>query len=93
MGLTKVPGNKKGDIVIYALSTCGWCRKTKLFFEELGIEYNYVDVDLEEGVYRESLIEEIKKWNPKLSFPTVVIDKKKCITGFNEDGIKEAIGL
>lgn len=93
MGLKTVPGNKKGDVVIYALSTCAWCRMTKLFLDKLGVEYHYVDVDLEEGSNKESLVEEIKKWNPKLSFPTVVIDKNKCIIGFKEDEIKEAIGL
>jgi glutaredoxin-like protein NrdH len=93
MGLKTVPGKKRGDVVIYALSTCGWCRKTKLLLDQSGVEYCYVDVDLEEGSDKESLVEEIKKWNPKVSFPTVVIDKKKCIVGFKEDEIKEALNL
>jgi hypothetical protein len=34
---------------------------------------------------------ELKKWNPKCSFPTIVINDKKCIVGFKEDEIKEAL--
>ena len=45
--LTKVPGENKGHkVTLYALSTCGWCKKTKKFLDELGVEYEYVYVDL-----------------------------------------------
>jgi len=93
MAITRVPGNDKGDILIYALSTCGWCRKTKTMLEELGIEYCFVDVDQTEGEEREEIAKEMRTWNPAMSFPTVVINKDKCIVGFKEDRIKEALGL
>jgi len=44
-----VQGNNAGDIFLFALSTCVWCRKTKSLLNELGVEYSYVDVDLLEG--------------------------------------------
>ena len=34
----------------------------------------------------------VKKWNPQVSFPTIVINDDKTIVGFKEDEIKEAIG-
>jgi glutaredoxin len=84
-----VEGENKGDVVLYALSTCGWCKKTRMMLEELGVEYNYVYVDLLEGDERQEMIEQLKKWNPQLSFPTLIINNEECIVGFDEDKVKE----
>jgi glutaredoxin len=86
-----VEGEKKGKIMLYALSTCGWCRKTKELLNELGVEYEYIYVDLLEDEDADTAMDEVKKWNPRLSFPTLVIDDK-CIVGFKEDEIREALG-
>ncbi|MGB9721787.1 MAG: glutaredoxin family protein [bacterium] len=85
------PGKKKGGILLYALSTCIWCRKTKNLLNELGVEYSYIDVDLLEGEEKERIKKEIEKWNPSLSFPTLVIDDSKCIIGFKEKEIKDLL--
>ncbi len=91
MELQHVKGKNKGNIVLYALSTCPWCRKTKKLLEDLGIEYSYVDVDLASEEDRKQLEKIIHKWNPRESFPTLVIDDKKCIIGFVENDIREAL--
>ena len=91
MARTHVPGNKKGDIMLYALSTCGWCKKTKALLNELGVEYDYTDVDLLQGEEQSAVIREIEKHNPATNFPTLVIDSDKCIIGFKEDDIREAL--
>ncbi len=91
MKLNHIEGKNKGRIVLYALSTCGWCKKTKLLLKELGVAYDYIDVDLLTGEEREEVLAEIKKWNPQLSFPTVVIRDKECIVGFEETKIKKAL--
>lgn len=84
-----VSGTKKGDVMLYALSTCQWCRKTKELLDELKIDYEYIDVDLVEGDDQKELIEEIKNYNPACSFPTVVINEKDTIVGFEEDKIRD----
>lgn len=91
MPMQHVEGENKGEVVLYALSTCGWCRKTRLLLEDLQVEFNYIYVDLLEGEERSDIIEQVKKWNPQLSFPTLVINKEKTIVGFNEEGIREAL--
>jgi len=91
MGMKQIKGKNKGDIVLYALSTCGWCRKTKDLLRELGVEYKFVDVDLLEGKEREEVIEEVERWNPRCSFPTIVINNKG-IVGYDEQKIRGAIG-
>ncbi len=83
-----VEGKKKADIMLFALSTCVWCRKTKALLDELGVEYNYVDVDLAEGAEGEEVRKNLEHWNPRMSFPTLVLDNEKCIIGFDEKSIK-----
>ena len=92
MTINHVDGNNKGKVMLYALSTCGWCGKTKELLNELGVEYDYTDVDKLEGEERDTVIKEIEKYNPTCNFPTLVIDSKKCIVGFKEDDIREALG-
>jgi len=86
-----VEGHNKGDVMLYALSTCGWCRKTKGLLGDLGVAYDYVDVDLLEQEARTEVLEEIKVHNPQCSFPTMVIGNDRCIVGFKEEETREAL--
>jgi glutaredoxin-like protein NrdH len=86
-----VSGKEAGNIMLYALSTCGWCRKTRQFLSDLGVAYDYLYVDLLIGKEREEAINAVKKWNPESSFPTIVINDKKCIIGYKEDEIRQSL--
>lgn len=88
----KVAGKKRGDVLLYALSTCGWCRKTKDLLNDLGVEYRYIDVDLLDSAAKEEATKEVTRWNPSCSFPTMVINNNKCIVGFKEEEIRKALG-
>jgi glutaredoxin len=85
----KMAGKKKVDLFLFTLSTCVWCMKTKKLLKDLGVEYSYIDVDLVEDNIREEVIREFNRWNPKQSFPTIVVNNKDCIIGFQEDKIRE----
>lgn len=87
-----IDGVDKGRVVLYALSTCGWCKKTKALLTELGIAFDVEQVDKLMGDIRENTIKDVEKWNPRCSFPTLVIRDDICIVGFKEDEIKEALG-
>jgi glutaredoxin len=93
MKIDHVDGKNKGKIMLYALSTCMWCKKTKKLLDDLGVEYNFIYVDYLEGEERDKTRREIMKWNPRGSFPTMVINDKECIVGFKKDKIKEALML
>ena len=86
-----VEGKKGAGIMLYALSTCGWCKKTKEFLNELGIEYDYIDVDLLEHDEREELMKEVSRWNPSRSFPTIVINEERSIIGFKPDELRKVV--
>jgi len=79
-------------IKLYTLSTCSHCKSTKTFLNECTVQYEFVDVDLLEGEERKAIIEDIKKLNPRCSFPTLIIGDE-VIVGFKEKKIKEALGL
>lgn len=92
MNLEHVDGKNKGDIILFALSTCGWCKKTRGLLEELNVAYNYIYVDLTDGDERIEVLEKLKRWNPSLSFPTIVINDERAIIGFDRTSIEGALG-
>lgn len=79
-------------VKIFSLSTCGHCKSTKKLLNDCTVEYDFVDVDLLQGEERAAILEEVKKFNPNCSFPTVIIGDK-VIVGYKEKEIKEALGI
>lgn len=79
-------------VFIYALSTCGHCRRTKQFLADHNIPFDFIDVDLCQGEERTNRVDEVKGYNPACTFPTVVIGEK-VIVGFKEEELKNALGL
>jgi len=86
-----VDGENAGQILLYALSTCVWCRKTKHLLDELGVAYDFIDMDTLDIPSLESTNQELKKWNPRCSYPTLVINNSSCIIGYDEQKIREAL--
>ena len=86
--INHVAGRNAGHIMLYALSTCVWCARTKKLLDELGVAYDFEYVDHLQGDAREKAIEKVKVWNPSCSFPTMVINNKTCVVGFKEDEIR-----
>ncbi len=87
--IKSVKGENRGKIRLYALSTCIWCGKTKKLLNDLNVGYDFIDVDLLDKEDQEKVLKEIKKYNPGGGFPTMVINDKDCIVGFDEAKIKE----
>lgn len=92
MDIVHIPGEDHGEILLYTLSTCVWCRKMKRWLDEKSYAYSYVDVDLESGDAKEVAMEELEQWNPLCSFPTVVVNQKECFVGFKPERLMELIG-
>ena len=82
----------KKPIKIYTLSTCSHCKATKILLNDWAVKYEFTDVDLLQGKERTAILEDVKKWNPRCSFPTIIIGDK-VIIGYKEDEINEALGL
>lgn len=94
MQFSKVEGEKKDHkVVVYALSTCVWCKMTKNYLKDNNIEYEYIDVDLCSEEDKEKVRQEIQNKGGSLSYPTTIIDDKTVVTGFRKDLFKVALGL
>jgi len=91
VGMKHVDGEHRGEVKLYALSTCLWCMRTKKLLDSLGVEYSYVDVDLQDEEEQKKIVEKVRQCNRLGSFPTTVIDGR-CIAGYKEDAIREALG-
>ncbi|NDY57285.1 glutaredoxin family protein [Desulfovibrio sulfodismutans] len=79
------------NVKVFALSTCIHCKQAKQFLDDKNVTYECVHVDLLTGDDRKQVIEEVKKVNPSLSFPTIVIGDT-VIVGFRKDDILTALG-
>jgi len=91
MKIEHVEGKKKGKIMLYALSTCVWCNKTKKLLNDMGVDYHYANVDQLSDEDRDKVEKEIAKWNPSVSFPTIVINDSSCVIGFNPDELNDKL--
>ncbi|MBC8449599.1 MAG: glutaredoxin family protein [Chloroflexi bacterium] len=80
-------------VTFYGLSTCGWCKRTKRFLDAHGVDYELIYVDHLTGAERQQVIEEVMRWNPRASFPTVVVDNSIAVIGYREDQLQEVLGL
>ncbi|HIJ59432.1 MAG TPA: glutaredoxin family protein [Nitrospirae bacterium] len=78
-------------IIFYSLSSCPACKRTKEFFDSKSLFYEYIEVDKLEDSEQWLVTKEIKKYNPALTFPTIVISK--IIVGFDEKAFNEALKL
>jgi glutaredoxin len=57
-----------------------------------GVKYEFTDVDQLDGEERKAILEDVRKFNPRCSFPTIVIGET-VIVGFKEDEVRSALGL
>ena len=93
MKLIHVPGrNAKHRVTLYALSTCGWCRKTKELLNSNQVQYEYIDVDQCPAEERAEVSTKVRELNPRGSFPTIRIDGE-VVAGYDEDRIRELLEL
>jgi len=94
MQLAKVQGKQnQHKVILYALSTCVWCKMTKQFLKDSEVEFEYIDVDLCEEEEKQKIRQHIQSKGGSLSYPTTIVDDNVVITGFRKDLLKEALGI
>jgi len=80
------------DVKVFSPSTCSHCRAVKKLLGKCGVKYEFTDVDQLDGEERKAILEDVRKFNPRCSFPTIVIGET-VIVGFKEDEVRSALGL
>jgi len=90
----KVAGEKnRHKVLLYALSTCAWCKMTKKFLNDNKVEYEYVDIDLCSDKDKAEIRKDIGRRGGEAIYPTIIVDDKVLITGFRKDKISEALDI
>lgn len=87
--LKHVAGGNIGEVMLYALSTCQWCSKTKALLKSLKIEFYYVDADLLDKKDEEELHALFGQMNLDMNFPVIIVNDKNVIVGYQEDKIRK----
>jgi glutaredoxin-like protein NrdH len=82
---------QKKKIRLYALSTCPECKRLKKFLDENNIRYQLIEVDLLDSGEQWVTSKEVKKYNPSVTYPTMVIEE--VMLGLDEKAIKGALNL
>jgi ferredoxin-thioredoxin reductase catalytic subunit/glutaredoxin len=92
-----IPGeNKDHKIRLYALSTCGFCKKAMAFLRKHSIEFEYIFCDYLPREVADEINEEIinqckdpsqsrEEFMEQARFPFLIMDDIKCLAGFNEE--------
>ena len=78
------------NILVFALSACIHCRHCKEYLNEKGITYEVTYVDKLDKGEQAAALDEMRKYNPACSFPTVIInDGEKVLIGFSKKRFDE----
>ncbi len=78
--------------ILFAISTCPRCQRVKAFLKDHGIQATIVDVDLLPLHEKRRQFDFVRRVNPELSFPTLVVGDL-AVLGEDYDGIREALHL
>jgi glutaredoxin len=78
-------------IIVYGLSTCPWCRKTKQYFTDHKTPFTYIDYDLADETTQEQIRQEVDAAGAS-GFPFVRIDDQ-AIVGYQPERYSNALGL
>ena len=77
--------------IMYALTTCLHCKNTKKFLEENNYEVTVIHLDDYCDSDRSNLMEKVRKYNPRGTFPVVLMPNGKVIVGFRKLLLQEAM--
>lgn len=83
------PAADRGDepqVILYATSWCGWCRKTRALLDELEVEYADLDIETSEQAAREYR----DKAGPNAGVPVLDI-AGTIVRGYDERRIRKLV--
>lgn len=90
---TTVDGtDRRHDLEVYALSTCGFCKRAMAFLERNGVAYRYVYIDkvpVETKNRAKAALKE--RFDEHVAFPFAVVDGKSTLVGFIEPDWKRTV--
>lgn len=82
---------QKKKVRLYSLSTCPTCKRVRKFLDEHNIKYEFTEVDLLDSGEQWVTSKEVKRYNPAVTYPTLVIEE--VVLGLDEEAIKNALRI
>ncbi len=80
-------------VEFFALSTCGWCSKTREWLDENRVDYELTYMDKIDGDEKEAAKERVMKFTSKPAFPLIVVNEgEEIIQGYKPDRFEEVLG-
>lgn len=91
--LTVEEGKKKeNDICLYALSTCGHCKRALKFLKDNEIAFKWVYIDSLPLERKNKLKGDLKeKFQRRIAFPFLVVNQEKSFVGFMQNDYNSLI--
>ncbi len=78
-------------VTMYTLSTCPWCRKTKKYFTEHHIPFEFTDYDLADDSTQAEIMSEMDA-EGATGFPFVRIGDQ-VVEGYRPDRFESLLGI
>ena len=80
------------NILIFTLSTCGWCKKCKRYLDEKNMKYRYIDVDRIDSQDKAILIDYLRtNYQERIAYPFLVCESGHAV-GFDTKKYEELLG-
>ena len=79
------------NVKMYTLSTCPWCNKTKKYFRDHEIPFEYTDYDKSDDQTREKILKEMRQHGAN-GFPYVKIGED-IIVGYKPEEYASVMGI
>ena len=74
---------KKNEVTVFALSTCGFCKRGMNYLRDNHVEFKYVYVDQIPFEKKQELKEKLtEKYEKRVAFPFVVVNESVAMVGF-----------
>jgi len=90
--MVHITGNDRGVVLLIGRSTCPWCLKTKEFLANLSVDYYWVDLNTLDEAETAQVMSSLKICSDTSAVPILLINGDKCIVGYQEEQIREAVG-
>ena len=80
----------KGDIKVFALSTCAFCKKALNYLREKSITFSFIYIDELAPEIKQKVKNDLReKYKKEVAFPFLILNDTIVIVGFKENEYKK----
>lgn len=84
----------RGDLKLFALSTCGFCKRAIKFLKDRDVTFSFIYLD-SLGVERKREVSASfrEEFGARMLYPTLLIDGRDFLTGFVQPSWEDTLSL